>query len=123
MTPVQANQISPRLTLYSQPSGQGDSVAFHGNLGVADTDEVLNRAQSLRFFSSRIGAMRVVFSEPGFQGKFRICRGSASSGVNLSDLIAGQRARSIISTNDSLTQADVREISRTGKLPDGYRMI
>ncbi|MGN7454132.1 hypothetical protein ACTHPH_04835 [Paenibacillus pasadenensis] len=123
MKPVQASQTYPRLTVYSEERYGGVSRIYRGNLGIRDTDRILDGFESLRFFSTSPNATLVVFSETRFRGNYRVYRGSVRNLPDLDDLIGGEDVESLISTNQSLTDAQIREIRRTGSLPAGYRLL
>ncbi|OXM13354.1 hypothetical protein CGZ75_20015 [Paenibacillus herberti] len=123
MKPIQTNQISPRLTVYSGAFYTGESRIMRGTIGIENTSDGVDDIRSLQFLSMSSSATLVVFTEPGFRGHYRIYRGGVHNVADLNDLIAGDRARSLISTNQPLTQAQVREIGRTGRLPEGDREI
>ncbi|TVX94329.1 hypothetical protein [Paenibacillus agilis] len=110
--------VYPRLTLYSEENYRGRTRILNGNLGLTNTDEV----ESLRFFSTSANATLVLFTRINFKGNFRIYRGSRNI-PDLDDLIAGNDVESLISSNIRLTEAQVREIRRTGTLPQGFRRI
>ncbi|WP_245850986.1 hypothetical protein [Paenibacillus herberti] len=96
---------------------------MRGTIGIENTSDGVDDIRSLQFLSMSSSATLVVFTEPGFRGHYRIYRGGVHNVADLNDLIAGDRARSLISTNQPLTQAQVREIGRTGRLPEGDREI
>lgn len=118
--PVQ--QTYPRLTVYSEENFRGRSRIYRGNLGIRNTDAILDGIESLRFFSTSSNATLVLFTRTRFRGNFRVIRGNRNI-ADLDDFIAGNDVESIISTNQRLTLAQIREIRRTGDLPPGYRVI
>lgn len=119
MDEVKISQVVyPRLTLYSEENYRGRTRILNGNLGLTNTDEV----ESLRFFSTSANATLVLFTRINFKGNFRIYRGSRNI-PDLDDLIAGNDVESLISSNIRLSEAQVREIRRTGTLPQGFRRI
>ncbi|GIP50224.1 hypothetical protein IM700_000190 [Paenibacillus sp. DXFW5] len=119
---VHISQTSPRLTVYSEENLTGRSRVYTGNLGIRDTDAILDGIESLRFVSSSSNATLVLFTRTRFRGSFRILRGSRRIN-DLDDLINGNDVESIIATNQRLTAAQVRQIRTSGTLPSGYRLI
>ncbi|MDU4697062.1 MULTISPECIES: hypothetical protein [Paenibacillus] len=119
---VHISQTSPRLTVYSEENLTGRSRVFTGNLGIRNTDAILDGIESLRFASSNSNATLVLFTRTRFRGNFRILRGSRRLN-DLDDLIGGNDVESIIATNQRLTVEQVRQIRASGTLPSGYRLI
>ncbi|MFS0723803.1 hypothetical protein [Paenibacillus sp. 1P07SE] len=119
---VGISQTFPRLTVYDEENFRGRSRILRGNLGIRDLDNILDGIESLRFFSTNPNATLVLFTRTRFRGNFRILRGNRSI-RDLDDLIAGNDVESLISTNQRLTIEQVRRIRRTGRLPQGYRVI
>lgn len=115
-------QTYPRLTVYDEENFRGRSRIYRGNLGIRNTDVILDGIESLRFFSTSSNATLVLFTRTRFRGNFRVIRGNRNI-ADLDDFIAGNDVESIISTNQRLTLAQIREIRRTGDLPSGYRLI
>jgi hypothetical protein len=116
------SQTYPRLTVYSEENFRGRSRIYRGNLGIRDTDNILDGIESLRFFSTSSNATLVLFTEENFRGNFRVLRGNRSI-ADLDDLINGNDVESLISTNQRLTLDQVRSIRSSGQLPAGYRVI
>lgn len=119
---VHISQTSPRLTVYSEENLTGRSRVYTGNLGIRNTDAILDGIESLRFVSSNPNATLVLFTRPRFRGNFRILRGSRRLN-DLDDLIGGEDVESLIATNQRLTVEQVRQIRASGTLPSGYRLI
>ncbi|WNS45550.1 hypothetical protein [Paenibacillus sp. MMS20-IR301] len=119
---VHISQTYPRLTVYSEENYRGRSRIYRGNLGIRNTDNILDGIESLRFFSTSSNATLVLFSRTRFRGSFRVLRGNHSI-RDLDDYISGNDVESIISTNQRLTLAQIRNIRNTGELPSGYRVI
>ncbi|MCQ6557127.1 hypothetical protein [Paenibacillus mendelii] len=116
------SQTFPRLTVYSEENFLGARRIYRGNLGIRNTDSILDGIESLRFFSTSSNATLIVFTRIGFRGNFRVFRGNRNI-ADLDDFIAGNDVESIISTNERLTLAQIRNIRNTGTLPAGYRLI
>jgi len=114
-------QTFPRLSLFSDENFRGRVRVLRGNLGIRNLDGRFD-VESLRFFSTSSNATLVLFSRRNFQGAFRVFRGNRSI-ADLDDIIAGNDADSLISSNVRLTLAQIREIRRTGRLPSGFRRI
>lgn len=119
---VHVSQTYPRLTVYSDENFRGRSRIYRGNLGIRDTDNILDGIESLRFFSTSSDATLVLFSRTRFRGSFRVLRGNRSI-RDLDDFISGNDVESIISSNQRLTLAQIRRIRSSGDLPPGYRVI
>ena len=119
---VHISQTYPRLTVYSEENYLGRSRIYRGNLGIRNTDNILDGIESLRFFSTSSNATLVLFSRTRFRGSFRVLRGNRSI-RDLDDFISGNDVESIISTNQRLTLAQIRRIRESGELPAGYRLI
>ncbi|WP_010269135.1 hypothetical protein [Paenibacillus senegalensis] len=116
------SQTYPRLTVYEDEGFTGRSRVFTGNVGISNTDRIVDGIESLRFFSTSSNATLVLFTRTGFRGNFRILRGNRSI-RDLDDLIAGNDVESIISTNQRLTVEQVRAIRNAGQLPAGYTRV
>lgn len=119
---VHVSQTYPRLRVYEEENYLGRRRTYTGNLGIRNTDNILDGIESLRFFSTSSNATLVLFSRTRFRGSFRVLRGNHNI-RDLDDFIRGNDVESIISTNQRLTLAQIREIRRTGDLPSGYRLI
>ncbi|MBT2292126.1 hypothetical protein J7E73_23920 [Paenibacillus albidus] len=119
---VQISQTYPRLTVFEDENFRGASRIFTGNLGIRNTDNILDGFESLRFFSTSSNATLVLFTRTRFRGNFRVLRGNRSI-RDLDDFINGNDVESLISTNERLTLAQIRNIRRSGNLPSGYRLI
>lgn len=117
-----STQTYPRLTVYSDENFRGASRIYTGNLGIRDTDNILDGIESLRFFSTSSNATLVLFTRTRFRGNFRVFRGNTNL-ADLDDLISGNDVESIISTNQRLTLQQIRNIRSSGTLPAGYRLI
>ncbi|OAS24008.1 hypothetical protein [Paenibacillus oryzisoli] len=120
--PVYAKPIYPRLTVYSEKYYQGGSAILSGNIGIPNFDLPLGGMESLRFFSTNPNSTLVLFSLTRFRGDFRVFHGVR----NVSDfdnIINGNDANSLISTNKYLTLRQIRAIRDSGRLPSGYRRI
>ncbi|KAF6570490.1 hypothetical protein ACYCS5_03905 [Paenibacillus sp. SEL3] len=116
------SQTYPRLTVYNEENFRGSRRVFRGNLGIRNTDNILDGIESLRFFSTSSNATLVLFTGTRFRGNFRVFRGNRSI-ADLDDLIRGNDVESIISTNQRLTLQQIRNIRSSGRLPSGYRII
>ncbi|OAB43785.1 hypothetical protein [Paenibacillus glacialis] len=114
--------VFPRLTVFSDENFRGLRRTFRGNLGIRNLENLLGGIESLRFFSRNPNATLVLFSRTRFRGEFRVIRGNRDI-RDLDDFIAGRDVESLISSNQRLTFAQIREIRRTGILPRGYRLI
>lgn len=112
----------PRLTLYSEENFSGLSRTIRGNVGIANLEARYNDVESLRFFSTSSRATLVLFSRPNFRGSFRVFRGNTNL-RDLDDIIRGEDADSLISSNRFLTLAEIRSIRNTGVLPSGFRRL
>lgn len=119
---VQVSQTYPRLTVYDEENFNGRRRVYTGNLGIRNTDNILDGIESLRFFSTSSNATLVLFSRTRFRGSFRVLRGNHNL-RDLDDFISGNDVESIISTNQRLTLDQIRRIRDTGTLPSGYRLI
>ncbi|HBS44048.1 MAG TPA: hypothetical protein DEA91_05495 [Paenibacillus sp.] len=119
---VHVSQTYPRLTVYDEENFRGRSRIFTGNLGIRNTDRILDGIESLRFFSTSSNATLVLFTRTQFRGNFRVLRGNHSI-RDLDDFISGNDVESIISTNQRLTLEQIRNIRSSGTLPAGYRLI
>ncbi|MNC22574.1 hypothetical protein D3C76_245690 [compost metagenome] len=119
---VHISQTYPRLTVYSEENHLGRSRIYTGNLGIRNTDAILDGIESLRFFSTSSNATLVLFTRTRFRGSFRVLRGNRNI-RDLDDYINGNDVESIISTNQRLTLTQIRNIRDTGNLPAGYRLI
>lgn len=119
---VHVSQTFPRLTVYDEENFRGSSRIFTGNLGIRNTDRILDGIESLRFFSTSSNATLVLFTRTRFRGNFRVLRGNRSI-RDLDDFISGNDVESIISTNQRLTLEQIRNIRSSGNLPSGYRLI
>lgn len=122
MKQVHVSQTYPRLTVYSEENFRGASRVYTGNLGIRNTDNILDGIESLRFFSTSSNVTLVLFTRTRFRGNFRVYRGNRSI-ADLDDLISGNDVESIISTNQRLTLQQIRDIRSSGTLPAGYRLI
>ena len=122
--PISVSQtvVYPRLRIFSEENLQGTSRTLRGNLGIRNTDNILDGIESLQFFSTSSNATLVLFTRTRFRGNFRILRGNRTL-RDLDDLINGNDVESIISTNQRLTAEQVRAIRDSGRLPSGYRTI
>jgi hypothetical protein len=119
---VHVSQTYPRLTVYDEENFRGNRTIFTGNLGIRNTDNILDGIESLRFFSTSSNATLVLFTRTRFRGNFRVIRGNRNI-RDLDDFISGNDVESIISTNQRLTLEQIRNIRSTGVLPSGYRLI
>ncbi|MEC0170795.1 hypothetical protein [Paenibacillus graminis] len=119
---AQISQTYPRLTVYSEENFLGRSRIYTGNLGIRNTDSILDGIESLRFFSTSSNATLVLFTRTRFRGNFRVLRGSRNI-RDLDDYINSNDVESILSTNQRLTLSQIRNIRDTGNLPAGYRLI
>lgn len=119
---VHVSQTYPRLTVYNEENFRGSSRIYTGNLGIRNTDRILDGIESLRFFSTSSNATLVLFTRTQFRGNFRVLRGNHSI-RDLDDFISGNDVESIISTNQRLTLEQIRNIRSSGTLPAGYRLI
>jgi hypothetical protein len=119
---VSALVTYPRLTVYSDENFRGARRIYRGNLGIDNTESILDGIESLRFFSTNPNATLIVFSRRNFRGRYIVYRGNRSL-RDLDDLIRGNDVESLISTNQRLTLAQIRTINNTGRLPRGYRRI
>ncbi|WP_339315437.1 hypothetical protein [Paenibacillus sp. FSL R10-2734] len=119
---VHVSQTFPRLTVYDEENLRGNRRILTGNLGIRNTDAILDGIESLRFFSTSSNATLVLFTRTRFRGNFRVIRGNRTI-RDLDDFISGNDVESIISSNQRLTLEQIRTIRRTGNLPAGYRLI
>ncbi|MFD0587038.1 hypothetical protein ACFQZE_03395 [Paenibacillus sp. GCM10027627] len=119
---VEVSQSFPRLTVYSDENFRGRRRILRGNLGIRNTDLILDGIESLKFFSPRAGATLVVFSRTRFRGAFRVFRGNTNLRI-LDNLIRGGDVESIISSDRFLSEREIRRIRATGILPIGFRRI
>jgi hypothetical protein len=119
---VHVSQTYPRLTVYDDENFRGNRTIFTGDLGIRNTDNILDGIESLRFFSTSSNATLVLFTRTRFRGNFRVIRGNRNI-RDLDDFISGNDVESIISTNQRLTLEQIRNIRSTGTLPAGYRLI
>ncbi|MEK3788463.1 MULTISPECIES: hypothetical protein [Paenibacillus] len=119
---VHASQTYPRLTVYEDENYRGRSRVYTGNLGIRNTDAILDGIESLRFFSTNSNATLVLFTRTRFRGNFRVLRGNHSIS-DLEDYINGNDVESLIATNQRLTLTQIRNIRSSGDLPSGYRLI
>lgn len=116
---VSISQVFPRLTIFSEENFRGSSRILRGNLGIRNTDSILDGIESLRFFSTSSNATLVLFTRTRFRGNFRVLRGNHNI-ADLDDFISGQDVESLISTNQRLTLTQIRNIRDRGTLPSGY---
>ncbi|TLS48766.1 hypothetical protein FE782_28905 [Paenibacillus antri] len=116
------SQTYPRLYLYSEENYAGRRFVWRGNVGIRNLEARYDDIESLRFFSPNAGATLVLFAGRNFQGRFRVFRGTTNI-ADLDDIVAGEEPESLIISNSRLTLARIREIRRTGRLPEGYRTI
>lgn len=114
------SQTFPRLTVFTEENFQGRSRIGRGNLGIRNLDNL--DIESLRFFSTSSNATLVLFTRPNFQGNFRVFRGNRNI-ADLDDIIGGEDAESLVSSNIRLTLSQIREIRRTSTLPPGFRVV
>lgn len=119
---VHVSQTFPRLTVWDEENLTGRRRVFTGNLGIRNTDNILDGIESLRFFSTSSNATLVLFTRTRFRGNFRVLRGNRSI-RDLDDFISGNDVESIISSNQRLTLEQIRNIRSSGELPSGYRLI
>ncbi|RXZ78857.1 hypothetical protein EBB07_25465 [Paenibacillaceae bacterium] len=119
---MQVSQTYPRLTVYEDEAFRGSRRILTGNLGIRNTDAIVDGIESLRFFSTSSNATLVLFTRTRFRGNFRVLRGNQNI-RDLDDFIAGNDVESLISTNQRLTLAQIRNIRNSGDLPSGYRLI
>ncbi|AIQ52548.1 MULTISPECIES: hypothetical protein [Paenibacillus] len=119
---VHISQTYPRLRVYEEENYLGRRRTYTGNLGIRNTDNILDGIESLRFFSTSSNATLVLFSRTRFRGSFLVIRGNRNI-RDLDDYIRGNDVESLISTNQRLTLQQIRDIRRTGDLPSGYRLI
>lgn len=119
MEKAQISQVSPRLTVYGDEFFTGSSIIVRGNLGIRNAGEI----ESLRFLANTSRASLVLFTRTAFRGNFRIYQGAVRNLPDLEDLLRGADVGSIISSNEHLSVARVRQIRNTGSLPSGFRII
>lgn len=119
---VHISQTFPRLTVWDEENFTGRRRVFTGNLGIRNTDNILDGIESLRFFSTSSNATLVLFTRTRFRGNFRVLRGNRSI-RDLDNFISGNDVESIISSNQRLTLEQIRSIRSSGELPSGYRLI
>lgn len=125
--PLQARAAYPRLTVYGEKYFQGGSAIISGSVGIPDFDILnsdipLGGMESLRFFSTNPNATLVLFSLTRFRGEFRVFHGLRNVS-DLDNLVHGNDANSLISTDRYLMPEQIRAIRDSGQLPDGYRTI
>jgi hypothetical protein len=116
------SQVFPRLFLYRDENYRGRRFVLRGNVGVRNLERLYDDVESLRFFSPNPNATLVLFSRRGFQGNFRVFRGTTNI-ADLDDIISGNDPESLIISRSRLTLAQIRSIRRTGRLPEGYRTL
>jgi hypothetical protein len=114
--------VYPRLFLYSEENYRGRRFVWRGNLGIRNLERRYDDIESLRFFSPSSNATLVLFDRPNFRGNFRVFRGTTNI-RDLDDIIRGEEPDSLIISRSRLTLDQIRNIRRTGNLPQGYRTI
>ncbi|MET3210716.1 UNVERIFIED_CONTAM: hypothetical protein ABIC26_003677 [Paenibacillus sp. PvR008] len=73
------SQTYPRLTVFSEDNFRGASRVYTGNLGIRDTDTILDGIESLRFFSTSSDATLVLFTRTRFRGNSESLEAIAAS--------------------------------------------
>lgn len=117
------SQVWPRLYLYRDENYRGRRFVWRGNVGLQNLERQYDDIESLRFFTPQgSAATLVLFSNPNFRGRFRVFRGTTNI-ADLDDIIRGEEPESLIISNRRLTLAQIREIRRTGNLPEGFRRV
>jgi len=114
--------VYPRLYLYTEENYRGRRFVWRGNVGIRNLERRYDGIESLRFYSPNSNATLVLFSRPNFQGNFRVFRGTRNI-RDLDDLIRGEEPDSLIISRARLTLEQIRNIRRTGNLPQGYRTV
>jgi len=112
---AKSSQVNPVLRLFSEENYRGATVTIRGNVAARDLERRFD-AESLRFFSTNPNATLVIFSEENFQGSFRIIRGNR----NIRDI---DDIESFVMANFRISEANVRELQRTRRLPGIFREI
>jgi len=108
-------QVFPVLRLYSDENYRGRRLTLRGNVASRDLERLFD-ADSLRFFSTNPNATLVIFSEENFRGSFRIIRGNR----NIRDI---DDMESFVMANFRISEADVRRLQRTKRLPNNFRVV
>ncbi|MNP09037.1 hypothetical protein D3C76_1011270 [compost metagenome] len=116
------SQIFPRLFLYREENYLGRRFVWRGNVGIRNLERRYDDIESLRFFSPSSDATLVLFSRTNFRGAFRVFRGTTNIS-DLDDIIRGNDPDSLIISSIRLTLEQIREIRRTGVLPEGFRNV
>lgn len=117
-----SQEVFPRLFLFRDENFRGRRFVWRGNVGIRNLERLYDDIESLRFFSPSANATLVLFSRPNFRGAFRIFRGTRNI-ADLDDIVAGESPDSLIISRRRLTVAQVRNIRRTGNLPQGFRRV
>lgn len=118
----QISPVFPRLRLFQDENFRGRRFTWRGNVGLSNLERLYPREdiESLRFFSPSANATLVLFEGRNFTGRFRVFRGTTNI-RDLDDIIAGEEPDSLIISSMRLTLAQIRQIRRTGRLPQGFR--
>lgn len=121
---MQANvsQVYPRLYLYTDERYLGRRFVWRGNVGIRNLEARYDGIESLRFYSPSANATLVLFTRSNFRGNFRVFRGTRNI-PDLDDIIGGNDPESLIISRRRLTLEQIREIRRTGRLPEGFRTV
>ena len=110
-------QVFPVLNLFSDENFRGRRRTFRGSVAVRDMERRFGfDGESLRFFSTNPNATLVIFSDENFRGSFRIIRGSQ----NLRDV---EDVESFVMANFRISEAQVRRLQRTKRLPSNFRVF
>ena len=122
MNKATISQVFPRLRLFTEENFRGQRFVLRGNLGIRNIENRFDDIESLRFFSPNPNATLVLFTRPNFRGQFRVFRGNTNI-ADLDDIIRGEDPESLVMANFRLTLAQIRQIRRTGILPNGFRRL
>ncbi|RKD21039.1 hypothetical protein BEP19_15275 [Ammoniphilus oxalaticus] len=115
MAKKKQHRVFPVLRLFSEENYRGRSVTVRGAVAVRDLERRFD-TDSLRFFSTNPNATLVIFSEKNFHGSFRIIRGNRNI-RNIDDM------ESFVMANFHISEAQVRRLQRTGRLPRFFRVF
>jgi hypothetical protein len=119
---ISQQEVFPRLFLFSEENFRGRRFVWRGNVGLRNLDRLYDDIESLRFFSPSSNATLVLFDRINFRGNFRVFRGTTNI-RDLDDIIRGESPDSLIISRSRLTLDQIRQIRRTGNLPQGFRSV
>lgn len=117
------SQPTPQLSLFVQTNYSGLRQDFAGTLAIRNlsTFDLNDVIESLQFRGSA-NATLVLFRSPSYQGGFRIIRGSRNI-ADLRDINFEDDISSLIMSNRTLTESDVRTIQNNRLPPTGYAEV